>query len=170
LPQPPQWLAFVAGSTQAPPQLSWPAEQHRPAMQEPPGQSASAQQRELATHAPLHSLKPGLHWKPHAPPAQVEVALATAGQAVQLVPHEFTLESEEQRPPQSCVPVAHVPMHAAAASMQTLAQSFWLVGQRAPHIVPSHVAEPPCGGAHAEHDVPHEAVDALRAQLPLQTW
>jgi hypothetical protein len=75
-------------------------------------------------HAPAHSLKPGLHWKPHEPLAHVEVALMIAGQAVQLVPHEFTLESEEQRPPQSCVPVGHVPMHAAPASMQTLAQSF----------------------------------------------
>jgi hypothetical protein len=94
--------------------------------------------------------------------------LATAGQAVQLAPHEFTLVSAEHRPPQSCVPVGHVPMHAAPVSMQTLAQRFWPVGQLAPHIVPSQVAVPPCGGAHAEHDVPHDAVAMLLAQPALQ--
>jgi hypothetical protein len=170
LPQPPQLFALVDGSTHAPLQLSWLVGQHFPLMHAPPAQSASAQHRELAMHAPLHGLNPGSHWEPQAPFAQVGMALAPAGQGTQLVPHEFTLVFERQRPPQSCVPAAQLPMHEAPSSMQALAQSFWPAGQLAPHLVPSQEAAPPCGGEQAEQDDPHEAVAVSLAQPPLQAW
>jgi hypothetical protein len=169
-PQPPQWLGLFVGSTHAPPQLSWPVGQHLPAMQAPPGQSASLQQRELAMQAPLQSLNPASHRKAHAPFAHVGVAFATAGQAEQLPPHEFTLVFERQRPLQSCVPEGHVPMQAMAFAMQASAQTFSPVGQLAPQVVPSQVAAPPCGAEQAEQEVPHDAGEVSSAQPPLQTW
>jgi hypothetical protein len=40
-----------------------------------------------------------------------------------------------------------------------------------PQAVPLHVAVPFAGTAHAEHDdVPHEAVEVLAEQTPLQLW
>jgi len=169
-PQPPQWFGLFVGSTHVPPQLSWPVGQHLPARQAPPGQSASLQHRELAMQAPLQSLKPELHVKWHAPLAQVAVAFATAGQAAQRAPHEFTLVFERQRPLQSCVPAGHTPMQAEPAAMQTLAQSFSPVGQLAPQVVPSQVAVPPCGDEQAEQEAPHDAGEVSSEQPPLQAW
>jgi len=109
--------------------------------------------------APPHSLEPMLHWKPQPPFTHVAVALATVGHAAQLVaPHAFTLVFERHKPPQSCVPMGHVPMHDMPSSMQTLEQIFWPMGQVAPHFVPSQVEEPPSGAEQAEQDEPHEAV------------
>jgi hypothetical protein len=128
---------------QAPPQFTLPAGQHLPDMQAPPEQSALLQQRELSMQALPQSLKPGLHWKPHIPFMHVEVALATAGQAVQLPPHEFTLVFDAHNPEQSWVPMGHAPMQEAPLSMQTFAHSFWPMGHVAPQLVPSQVAVPP---------------------------
>ena len=120
--------------------------------------------------APLQSLKPESHVKPQAPLAQVAVALVTAGQAAQREPQEFTLVFERQRPLQSCVPMGQMPMQAAPFGMQTLAQTFWPVGQLAPQVVPSQVAVPPCGVEQAEQDVPHDAGEVSPEQPPLQAW
>jgi len=133
-------------------------------------QSASAQHSELAMQAPLQSLKPELHVKPHAPLAQVAVAFVTAGQAAQLPPQEFTLVFERQRPLQSCVPMGQTPMQAAPFAMQTLAQTFSPIGHFAPQVVPSHVAAPPCGAEQAEQEVPHDAGELSSEQPPLQAW
>jgi hypothetical protein len=54
--------------------------------------------------------------------------------------------------------------------MQTLAHSFCPEGQLAPQVWPSQVAAPPWGGAHAVHDVPHDAGEWSSAQAPLQAW
>jgi hypothetical protein len=171
LPQPPQWLALLVGSTQAPPQLSWPVGQQRPPMHAPPGQSASAQHSELSMHASPHFLKPESHCVPHAPFAHVAVALGTVGHAVQLVaPHEFTLVFDRHRPAQSCVPAGHVPMHDAPPGMHAFAHTFCPGGQLAPHDAPSHVAVPPAGAGQAVHDVPHDAGDLSSTQRPLQAW
>lgn len=169
-PQPPQWFGLLDVSTHVPPQLTCPVGQHLPAMQAPPAQSASVQHRELAMQAPLQSLKPELHVKPHAPLVQVAVASVTAGQAAQLAPQEFTLVFERQRPLQSCVPMGQAPMQAVPFAMQTLAQSFSPVGQLAPQVVPSHVAVPPCGVEQAEQEVPHDAGESSAEQPPLQAW
>jgi hypothetical protein len=139
-------------------------------MQAPPGQSASAQHRELAMQAPLQSLKPESHVKPQARLAQVAVAFVTEGQGSQLAPQEFTLVFERHRPLQSCVPMGHMPIQAVPFGMQTLAQSFSPVGQLAPQVVPSQVAVPPCGVEQAEQEVPHDAGELSPEQPPLQAW
>jgi hypothetical protein len=174
VPHAPQLLRSEESSTHAPPQFVWPAGQHLPVEHFAPGQSASAQQSELAMQPAPHLLKPASHWKPQVPvpPATVQVGApsVTAGHAVQLAPHEFTLVSERHRPPQSCVPAAQTPMHACPSGMQTLAQSFLPVGQLAPHVVPLHVAAPPVGGEHAVQEVPQLAVEVSLAHMPLQAW
>jgi hypothetical protein len=89
-----------------------------------------------------------------------------AGQAVQRVPHEPVLVFDRQRPLQLWVAPEHMPLQAAPESMQTPLQSC-LPGHEAPHARPSHVAMPPCGTGHAEHDVgPQFAVSLLLTHLP----
>jgi hypothetical protein len=100
----------------------------------------------------------------------VEVALATAGQAAQLPPHELTLVFDAHNPEQSWVPMGQEPMQEAALSMQTFAHSFCPMGHVAPQLVPSQVAVPPCGARHAEQEEPHDAGEVSRAQPPLHAW
>jgi hypothetical protein len=45
-----------------------------------------------------------------------------------------------------------------------------IVVQDPPQFVPSHVGEPPVGVGQAVHAVPHELVDVLLEQVPLQSW
>jgi hypothetical protein len=42
--------------------------------------------------------------------------------------------------------------------------------QVSPHDVPSHVAVPPVGAGHAVHEVPHDPVLMLDAQVFPQAW
>jgi hypothetical protein len=170
VPQAPQLLRSDVRSTHAPPQFVWPAGQHLPDEHFAPGQSPSSQHSELAMQPAPHLLKPRSHWNPQAPAEQVGVPLVTPGQGAQLAPHEFTLVSERQRPPQGCVPVPHTPMHASPSGMQTLAQGFFPGGQLEPHFVPSQVAVPPWGAAQAEQEVPQLAGDVSGTQAPLQAW
>jgi hypothetical protein len=93
--------------------------------------------------------------KSHAVPSQVAVLAPVGfGQAVHdVVPQVSTLVLVAQIPAQLCVPVAHTPEHAVAASMHVPAQAFIPVGHVGRHAVPSHVTEPPAGSWHAVHDV-----------------
>jgi hypothetical protein len=95
-------------------------------------------------------------------------APSTAGQGVQLAPHELTLVSERQRPLQLWEPLGQFPMHAWPSGMQALAHGFLPAPQLAPHAVPSQVAVPPAGAAHAVHDEPQLAVDVFETHMPLQ--
>jgi hypothetical protein len=52
-------------------------------------------------------------------------------------------------------------MHACADEMQLPTHSFVPLGQVPLHVAPSHVAVPPAGVAHAEHDDPHEATSVF---------
>jgi hypothetical protein len=52
--------------------------------------------------------------------------------------------------------------------MQALAHGFLPAPQLAPHAVPSQVAVPPAGAAHAVHDEPQLAVDVFETHMPLQ--
>jgi hypothetical protein len=173
-PHAPQLFRSDVRSTQAPPQFVWPAGQHLPAEHFAPAQSPSSQQSELAMQPAPHFLKPASHWKPQVPSPPLTWHLAepfvTPGQAAQLLPQELTLVSERQRPPQSCVPAGQTPMHDWPSGMHTLAHGFWVGGQLEPHFVPSQVAVPPWGAAHAEHDVPQLAGERSSAQVPLQAW
>jgi hypothetical protein len=112
VPQAPQLLASDVRSTHAPPQLVCVAGQHLPDEHFDPAQSPSSQQSELGMQPAPQRLKPGSHWIPQAPWAQVGAPPSTVGQAAQLAPHEFTLVSERQRPLQSCVPAGHTPLQA----------------------------------------------------------
>jgi hypothetical protein len=67
----------------------------------------------------------------------------------------------EPQPPQlaaSFCSSTHAPLHRVKPVMQAM-----------PHEAPSHVAVPCCGVGQAEHDEPHVAVEALLAQVPLQS-
>jgi hypothetical protein len=93
----------------------------------------------------------------------------------------------EQLPLQSCMPLGHAqaplwqvlpPVHvlpqppqlllSVCVSTHALPQRLRLP-QLVPHDVPSQVALPPVGTGHAEHEVPHEPVDVLLEQVPLQS-
>jgi hypothetical protein len=50
-------------------------------------------------------------------PSQVAEPLVGTGQATQLVPQVAGLVLSEHRPPQSCVPVGHIPLQAIAIGM-----------------------------------------------------
>lgn len=71
--------------------------------------------------------------------------------------------NEEPQPPQlagSVCSLTHAPAHGLKPELQAL-----------PHVDPLHVAYPLVGPAgQAEHEVPHDEVDALLTQVPLQSW
>jgi len=170
LPHAPQLLRSDVRSTHAPPQFVWPVGQHFPDEHIAPGQSPSLQQSELAMQPTPHVLKPWSHWKPQAPAAHVGVPFVTDAQAVQRAPQEFTLVLERHSPPQSCVPPAQAPMQDCPSGMQTFAHSFLPGGQVAPQALPSQVAVPPWGVAHAEHEPPQVAGAVSSAHAPLHAW
>jgi hypothetical protein len=90
---------------------------------------------------------------------------------VQAAAHELGLILPTQSPPQSCVPLGQTPMHAWALAMQSFAQIFCPLGQVAPQVPFVHVALPPLGAAHGEHEEPQDAIEVLSPQtLPPQRW
>jgi hypothetical protein len=100
--------------------------------------------------APPQSWKPALQVNPHEVPLHVAVALATAGHATQLVPHEFT---------------------EALLAHEFVPHSWKPLSQVNPQLVPLHVAVEFAGGEHATHEVvPQLLTDALLAHVPLQSW
>jgi hypothetical protein len=104
-------------------------------------------------------------------PSQVAaVAPVGTGQALQEAPHEFTDVLEAHTFEQLCVPLGHCPLHAADEAMQTLLQSFWLVGHEPPHPVAVQVAVPPVGTGQAVQDIPQVAGSVELTQWPSQTW
>jgi hypothetical protein len=63
----------------------------------------------------LQSAKPALQVNPHAPAAQVDVALARAGHAVPHAPQfDVSVARLTQRPPQLVSPAPHTSVHAPA--------------------------------------------------------
>jgi hypothetical protein len=61
-------------------------------------------------------------------------------------------------------------MHDAPAGMQEFAQRVWPLGHAPPQVDPSHVAVPPAGAEHAEHEVPQDAGEALSTQASSHAW
>ncbi len=133
------------------------------------GHSAVMQQPLVGMHWVPHALNVALHWMPHLVPSQVAEPFEGVGQGVQEVPHEFTSLFGAQAPSQSCVIAGHWFMHAFCVGIQVPAQSFWPIGQVAPHLVPSQVASPPLGGMQAEHEVPQCFGSRLLTQAPVHS-
>ncbi len=110
---------------------------------------------------------------PHAVPLQ-DVALAPVGneQAVHdVVPQLPTSLLLAQIPEQLCVPLGHVPLHAALLAMQTPLHSFIPDGQAGTHCVPSQVTEPPVGCTQAvQEEVPQLPTSALLTHLLPHRW
>jgi hypothetical protein len=176
-----------------------PAPVHTPLWHVVPAAHAEPQPPQLAlsvcsfTHAPAQGLKPLLHAVPHEVPSHVADPLAgPAGQAEHDVPHVAVDVLLTHVPLQSCVlpawhlhwPLWHVlpPAHAnaepqppqLALSVCSLTQApvhgLKPVLHAVPHEVPLHVALPLVGPeGHAEHDVPHDAVDVLLTHVPPQS-
>jgi hypothetical protein len=120
-----------------------------------------------ATQAPLQAWYPGLHWMPQLVPSQVALPFAGAEQAVQLVPQLCTLWLLTHRPLQSCCPDGQLPEQAWDKGMQAPKQSFWLVGQLPPQLVPSQVALPPVGTVQGVQLPPQLAVEVFdRHSMP----
>jgi hypothetical protein len=101
---------------------------------------------------------------PHLVPSQVACPFDGTLHGEHEVPQEFTLVFDAQAPSQSCVVAGHWFMQAFCAGMQLPAHGFSPLGQLMPHLVPSHVASPPFGGWHAEHDPPHVLGSRLLTQ------
>ena len=117
------------------------------------GQSAALQQALCRMHALPHFLCVLAHLKSQRWPSQLALAFIGTGHGVQaLVPQPFTLVLATHTPEQLCVPSGHLPVQAASAAMQVPAQACWPAGQLGLHCVPSQVAPPPLGAAHASHD------------------
>jgi hypothetical protein len=88
----------------------------------------------------------------------------------EVAPHELTLVFRSQRPPHGWLPTSHVPLQAAAVSMQAPRQSFLLAGHETPHAPLVQVADPPVGTPHAVHETPQVAVAASLEHTPLHRW
>lgn len=79
------------------------------------------------------------------------------GHGTHWVPQEIGLVSGEQTPLQLWVPVGHVSLQAAVASMQLPLHSFWFAGQVPPQTPATQVAVPPLIAGHEVHEVPQLA-------------
>jgi hypothetical protein len=112
-------------------------------------QSAFEQQPTLVatqTVVPEQFRKPPLHVTPQPPPLQAAAPLAGgAGQLTHAVPQKFALVSGWQMPPQLCVPVGHMPLHAFELGMHAPAQSLLPLGHAGTHARPSQLTVPAAG-------------------------
>jgi hypothetical protein len=135
-------------------------------------QSCEVQQPPSGAQVPSgHDLYPAPQLAPHAWPSHVAVPLAGVGQPVQaLGPQLLRLVSDAQRPLQPCVPVGQTALQGLASGTHAPAQSFWSLGQAPPQVVPSHVAMPPTGGAHAVQELPQVCTDVSTTQAAPQRW
>jgi hypothetical protein len=123
----------------------------------------------FSTHAEPHRCAPGLHVEPQLVPLHVAVALTGVGHGVQDVePHDVTLLFNWQIPEQSCAPVEQTPMQDCVLGMHVPAHGLEPLGHAPPHEVPSHVAVPPAGTAHAVHDAPQLDTLVFDRHAPLQ--
>jgi hypothetical protein len=124
----------------------------------------------FAPHAVPLQLLWHWHW-----PAAVQVLFV--GQ----LPHEPPQPFEPHSRPEHCGwhtqrPLTHLSLPLQSLSVQHCAAQWSVQAfgvrppQRMPHDVPSHVAVPPLGVAHARHDVPHVIGLKLSTQLPEQSW
>jgi hypothetical protein len=144
-PQPPQWATAPLVSTSQP----------------------------LAA-APSQSAKPALQVKPHAPAAQVGVALARAGHTVEQAPQLVALVARlTQRPPQLVSPAAHTSVHApmehtlpaghAAGHAPQWAVSVLRFASQPFEAAPSQSPQPAAQLAMAHAPAVHAAVALARA-------
>jgi hypothetical protein len=135
-----------------------------------PSQSSSAPllQFSAETHLPLH-LVPVVHSKSQAPLTHVALPPEGAAQGMQdEVPQLLTSVSETQLLLQLCLPGTHWPSQGWVSGMQAPRQALVPLGQDAPQLVPSHVAEPPVGTGQAVQETPQVATCMLLTQASPQ--
>jgi hypothetical protein len=128
------------------------------------GHSAFMQHPVEGMHWFPHALNVALHWMPQFVPSQVAWPFDGTLHAEHDAPHELRPLLGAQTPLQSCVIPEHWFMHAFCMGMQVPAHGFCPSGQRTPHLDPSHVASPPVGAKHGEHDPPHVLGSTLLTQ------
>lgn len=117
--------------------------------------------------APRQDLKPALQVALHEVPLQVAVPFVGTGHGVHDRPQLLTLLFDTQVPPQLCVPVEHVPLHADVLEMHAPLHNLKPVLQVTPHDEPLQVAVPFAGTGHGVHDVPQLLTLLFPRHIPL---